>query len=421
MSDHDTFIVIVGIVIIGSIIYSLWLANYQKKQLSEQLEKYEKLWQLKDRECAIYQDIIAQWEQRLVKKTQKISPKWIKQWDEEVKEWERSILEIKKIGYISESYESKKQQHPMVQDICAQGYVDIFFLYEKALEVEFTAEHIERINELMMRPIFKETYPKVVRFMRQNGVTLRKFVDPLTKKKRYKPTMLLFHWWLYMIDDMITAEYEQQQKDKASGLYRDLASLEIYFEDIPKYTEYETLKKLGGFGSMPGDSSVLCICKRELLSLLYDVSSDYKAARETFIYYKMLIDTVKEGYIAFDKSCCYSTVERAMEVCKERDKEEKKDLVLDEKIPTFEEAYKLGVKEWMKSSNEKCDNRLIFWEKLTTQTKLQVIFGDEKVKVLEEAIDKNKEQFENEIQAAVLANNYLKCNKSYAYLIHTLE
>ncbi|WP_375679907.1 hypothetical protein [Bartonella sp. AP7XZML] len=183
MSDHDTFIVIVGIVIIGSIIYSLWLANYQKKQLSEQLEQYEKLWQLKDRECAIYQDIIAQWEQRLVKKTQKISPKWIKQWDEEVKEWERSILEIKKIGYISESYESKKQQHPMVQDICAQGYVDIFFLYKKALEVEFTAEHIERINELMMRPIFKETYPKVVRFMRQNGVTLRKFVDPLTKKK----------------------------------------------------------------------------------------------------------------------------------------------------------------------------------------------------------------------------------------------
>ncbi|WP_375679908.1 hypothetical protein [Bartonella sp. AP7XZML] len=127
-----------------------------------------------------------------------------------------------------------------------------------------------------------------------------------------------------MIDDMITAEYEQQQKDKASGLYRDLASLEIYFEDIPKYTEYETLKKLGGFGSMPGDSSVLCICKRELLSLLYDVSSDYKAARETFIYYKMLIDTVKEGYIAFDKSCCYSTVERAMEVCKEREIKKRK-------------------------------------------------------------------------------------------------
>ncbi|WP_375706847.1 hypothetical protein [Bartonella sp. AA126HLJHH] len=248
MSDHDTFIVIVGIVIIGSIIYSLWLANYQKKQLNEQLEQFEKLLQLKDRECAIYQDIIAQWEQRLVKKTQKISPKWIKQWDEEVKEWERSILEIKKIGYISESYESKKQQHPMVQDICAQGYVDIFFLYEKALEVEFTDEHIKKINELMMRPIFKETYPKVVRFKRQNGVTLRKFVDPLTKKKRYKPTMLLFHWWLYMIDDMITAEYEQQQKDKASGLYRDLASLEIYFEDIPKYTEYETLKNWEDLG-----------------------------------------------------------------------------------------------------------------------------------------------------------------------------
>ncbi|GAA4657435.1 hypothetical protein [Bartonella pachyuromydis] len=129
-----------------------------------------------------------------------------------------------------------------------------------------------------------------------------------------------------MIDDMITAEYEQQQKDKASGHYKELASMEIYFEDIPKYTEYETLEKiLRGFGSLP--CSGLCICKKVLLSLLYDISSDYKAARETFIYYKMLIDTVKEGYIAFDEDCCYSTVEWAMQVCRKRDKEEKKALV----------------------------------------------------------------------------------------------
>ncbi|SSZ39533.1 hypothetical protein [Bartonella grahamii] len=71
----EAVIVIGGIFIAGSIIYSLWLANYQKKQLSEQLEQFEKLLQLKDRECAIYQNIIAQWEQKLVKKTQKISPK----------------------------------------------------------------------------------------------------------------------------------------------------------------------------------------------------------------------------------------------------------------------------------------------------------------------------------------------------------
>ncbi|WP_273783375.1 hypothetical protein [Bartonella sp. AU15XJBT] len=226
-----------------------------------------------------------------------------------------------------------------------------------------------------------------------------------------------------MVDDMLKAEYEQQLQDKASGLYRDLASMEIWFEDIPKYTEYETLKKiLQGFGTMPGDCDVLCVCKRELLSLLYDISSDYKAARETFIYYKMLIDTVKEGYMAFDKDCRYSTVEKAMKACRKRDKEEKKDLVvLNEKIPTFEEAYKLGIKEWMKSSNEKCDNRLIFWEQLTRQTKLKAIFGEERVKKLEEAIEKDQKQFENEIQEAILENKNVHFHKSHAYLIQYLE
>ncbi|WP_273718751.1 MULTISPECIES: hypothetical protein [Bartonella] len=226
-----------------------------------------------------------------------------------------------------------------------------------------------------------------------------------------------------MVDDMLKAEYEQQLQDKASGLYRDLASMEIWFEDIPKYTEYETLKKiLQGFGTMPGDCDVLCVCKRELLSLLYDISSDYKAARETFIYYKMLIDTVKEGYMAFDKDCRYSTVEKAMKACRKRDKEEKKDLVvLNEKIPTFEEAYKLGIKEWMKSSNEKCDNRLIFWEQLTRQTKLKAIFGEERVKKLEEAIEKDQKQFVNEIQEAILENKNVHFHKSHAYLIQYLE
>lgn len=495
MSDHDTVIVIVGIIIAGSIIYGLWkaiekgwntgfadtilfiiilgvlwfcefsmktllivamiayfvenlilaFANHRNKQLSEQLEQYEKLLQLKYRECTIYQNIIAQWEQRLFQKTRKISKEWIKQWDEGVRQWERSILEIKNPGYFSEI--SDKQYPVVVADICAHGYADTFFLYEDALRVEFTAEQIERINEVMRRPIFKQTYRKVVRLMRQNGIKLRKFVNPLTKKKQYKPTMLLFHWWLYMIDDMIRAKYEQQQKDKALQRGEELKA-EIGFEDMsedtkeyisediavsmfeyidiekdkPKYTEYEMLETIERCGCfLSHNYRLLCICKKGLLSFLYDISSDYKAARETFIYYKMLIDTVKEGYIAFDEGCCYSTVEEAMKVCRKRDKEEKKDLSISEEMPTFEEAYKLGVKEWMKVSNEKCDNRLIFWKELVTQTKLEIIFGDEKVQALREAIDKEQERFENEIQSAILANKYLNDNKSYAYLAGILE
>ncbi|WP_273754983.1 hypothetical protein [Bartonella sp. MM73XJBT.G] len=472
MSDHDTVIVIVGIIIAGIIIYGLWkaiekgwnagfgdtilfiiilgalwyfefsmktllivaiiayfienlilaLANYQKKQLSEQIEQYEKLLQLKDRECAIYQNILAQGEQRLFQKTRKISQEWIKQWDEGVRQWERSILEIKSPGDFSQISE---QQHPVVvKDICAQGYADTFFLYEDALRVEFTTEQIERINELMRRPIFKQTYRKVVRLMRQNGIKLRKFVNPLTKKKQYKPTMLLFHWWLYMIDDMITAEYEQQQKDKASGLYEELASMEIYFEDIPKYTEYETLEKIQrGFGSLPGCE--LCICKRELLSLLYDISNAYKAARKTFIYYKQLIDTVKEGYISFDEDCRSSTVRYDIDVYRERDKEKKKGLCIAKETPTFEEAYKLGVREWTKGASKKCDNQWIFWKMLVkignSKEKLKVIFGDEKVEALEKELKNEEKQFMREMQEAILENKNVRFYKSHAYLIQYLE
>ncbi|WP_144751372.1 hypothetical protein [Bartonella saheliensis] len=445
----EAVIVIGGIFIAGSILYSLWLANHQKKQLSEQLKQCDELLQLKYRECAIYKDIIAQENKRLFRKTQRIPKEWIKQWDEGVKQWERSILEIKNPGHFSEI---REKQHPVVvKDICAHGYADTFLLYEDALRVKFTAEQIERINKLMMRPIFKQTYPKVVRLMRQNGIKLRKFVDPLTKKKRYKPTMLLFHWWLYMIDDMITAEYEQQQKEKVLQRGEKLKA-EIGFEnmsediegymseyikvsmfeyidierDKPKYTEYEMLESIIRCGYfLSHNYRLLCICKQGLLSFLYDISSDYKAARETFIYYKMLIDTVKEGYIAFDKDCCSFIVKEAMKVCRKRDQEEKKDLSISEKTPTFEEAYKLGVREWMKVSNEKCDNRLIFWENLITiensKEKLKIIFGDKKAQALQEAIDKEKERFENEIQSAVLANKYLNDNKSYAYLAGILE
>ncbi|CAK02402.1 hypothetical protein [Bartonella tribocorum] len=424
MGDYDTFIVIVGIIIAGIIIYNLWLANHQKKQLSEQLEQCEQFLQLKDRECAIYRNIIAQWEQRLFQKTRKIPQEWIKQWDEEVRYWERSILEIKSPGDFSES---KGQWPLMIKDICMQGYGEAWFLYGEALTKELTAEHTERINELMMCPIFKKIYRKVVRLMRQNGIKLREFVDPFTRKKRYKPTTLLLHWCLYVVDDMLKAEYEQQQKDKASGCYEELASMEIYYKDLPKYTEYETLEEIlpCWYYNMPGDSELLCIYKRELLSLLYDISSDYKKARETFIYYKQLIDTVKEGYMAFDENCRYSTVRYEIDTCKERDKEKKKGLRIAKETPTFEKAYKLGAREWMKVSNKKCDNQWIFWKMLVeignSQEKLKIIFGDEKVKKLEEVIKEDQQQVASKMQAAVFENKDFCYYKSRGHYIDYLK
>ncbi|WP_019222805.1 hypothetical protein [Bartonella rattaustraliani] len=474
MSNHDISIVIAGIIIIGRIIYGLWKiiekdykpgfkdtilfiiilgvfwfcefsantllivaiiaffmesltltwANYQNKQLSEQLKQVAQLLQLKDRECAIYQNIIAEREQRLVEKTQKISPKWIKQWDEEVKNWERDLLEIKNPEDWLSS-ESSGQWPLMVRDICRQGS-GAWFLYETALKKELTDEHIKKINVFIIT--FKETYLKAVRLMKKNGITLQKFVDPLTRKKRYKHTMLSLHWCLYMVDNMITAEYEQQQKDKASGHYEELASQEIYFKDIPKYTEHETLEEvlsyLGPY-SMPHEARLLCICKERLLLLLYDISSDYKAARETFIYYKQLIDTVKEGYMAFDQDYRYLMVRSDINACRKKDNEKKKGGHIDEETPTFEKAYKLGVIEWMKWSSKKCNNQLIFWEELfeigNSKEKLKIIFGDEKVNALEEAIQKDREQFANKFQEAILENKNVHYYESRAYLIQYLE
>ncbi|WP_246054692.1 hypothetical protein [Bartonella massiliensis] len=57
-----------------------------------------------------------------------------------------------------------------------------------------------------------------------------------------------------MVDDMIKAEDEQQQKDKALGRYKNIVSPEIHFEGLPKYTEYEMLSKvLEGFGCRPSE------------------------------------------------------------------------------------------------------------------------------------------------------------------------
>ncbi|WP_234924822.1 hypothetical protein [Bartonella vinsonii] len=387
--------------------------------LADANEQFER----KKREGKIYKKILTKLEESLFEETRKIPREWINKWDQEIKQWEDNVLKIK---CSREFVSASEQRHPMIKDICAQGYADTFFLYERVLKAELTAEHIERFNELMRRPIFKKTYRKVVRLMKRNGIIVEKFIDPFTKKKRHKPTMLLLHWWLYMVDDMIMALYEQQQKDKASGRYKELAAMEIYWSDISKNTEYdEILKILKFWYHLLPDYEALLYCKIGLLELLYDVSSDYKRARGIFIYYKRLIETVKEGYVFFNKGCTISTVVTAINECKKRDKEKKEGLRIAKETPTFEEAYKLGVKEWMKGANKICDNRLFFWEMLMridlSREDLKLIFGDEKVEALEKAIKKEQEQFKTEMQEAILGNQEFHYNKSYAHLIEYLQ
>ncbi|WP_375659690.1 MULTISPECIES: hypothetical protein [unclassified Bartonella] len=388
----------------------LALAIYQNKHLTKQLEQ-------KEQECAGYQDIIAQGEQRLVKKTQKISQEWLKQWDEGVRLWERDVLGIKNPR---EDMKFSGDRLPFVKDICVRGEHEVRLLYKQALEKKLTYEHYKKICSLLDTSYFRKFFVKAVRLMRKNGITLQKFVDPLTNKKRSQPTMLLLHWWLYVLDDMITAECKQHQKENNStGEDKKKKFTDTLWDNISISTEHEEIEEMLKLSeSWSGECILLLYCKKKVLLLLCDFSSDYKAARETFIYYKKLIKTVKKGYVAFDNGCHSVTVRDVINTCKENDTNRAKNLSIAEGNPTFEEAYKLGAREWIKAANETCDNRLIFWEKFVEEKKLKeklkIIFGNEKIKALKEAVEKDKEQLASEMQKAILENkdfHYYKCRR----------
>ncbi|WP_375628675.1 hypothetical protein [Bartonella sp. CM88QHHN] len=382
---------------------------YKCLQLTDQLEQ-------KAQECAGYQDIIAQGEQRLLAKTQKVSQEWLKQWDEGVRLWERDVLGIKNPR---EDMKFSGDRLPLVKDICVRGDHKVRLLYKQALGKKLTYEHYKKICSLLDTSYFRKFFVKAVRLMSKNGITLQKFVDPLTNKKRSQPTMLLLHWWLYVLDDMITAECKQHQKENFTGEDEKKKFTDTLWDNISISIEHKEIEKMLKLSeSWSGECTLLLYCKKNVLLLLCDISSDYKAARETFIYYKKLIKTVKKGYVAFDNGCHSVTVRDAINTCKENDTNRAKNLSIVEGNPTFEEAYKLGVREWIKAANEKCDNRLIFWEKLVEEKKLKeklkIIFGNEKIKALKEAVEKDKEQLASEMQKAILENkdfHYYKCRR----------
>ncbi|MET3560553.1 hypothetical protein ABID39_001255 [Bartonella japonica] len=207
---------------------------------------------------------------------------------------------------------------------------------------------------------------------------------------------------------------------------KKLASMEIYCSDISRNTEYEEIKKILEFPyHMVIDYEPLLICKKILLSLLYDISDTYKIARETFIHYKRLLETVTEGYIALNENFFTQDMEWKLNQYKEKDKEliNKKDsynLQNSEDIPTFEKAHKIGAIENIKSSSKKCHNKLIYWDSLIGTGKLQVIFGYKKMKALENAINEEYKQLNIEMQETVFENKGFNYNKSYAHLIQYL-
>lgn len=230
--------------------------------------------------------------------------------------------------------------------------------------------------------------------------------------------MLLLHWYLYVLDDMITAKCKQQEKNNANNI----VSLEIFEEGIYPYTEDQEIMRMLQQTNIGSESERLLTCKRQLLSLLCGISNKYKVARETFFHYKKLIEAVKDGYTAFDEGCDNSTVGSQINICRNRDKENS---FIAEGTLTFEEAYKLGARERMRSSNKICDTRWIFWEKLLkgelSSRKLNIIFGEEGVQALKKAVEDKQTWFNLGIQTAIRENKAFHYDEAGICLIDTLR
>lgn len=389
---------------------------YHNKQLTKQLKQ-------KDREYQIYKKIVEEGEQRLFEKTQEISKEWIEQWDEGVRQWERNVLGIKNPRA---GIKVSGNRPSLVKAICVHGERELCLLYEKALKEDLTEKHYEKICGRLSETFFEEYYVKAVQLMEENGISLQKFVNPVTNKKQYEPTKLSLHWSLYVLDDMITAEYEQYKEKSSKKKTEKQKNIDTLWDNISIIPEHEEIEKmLEPSNALPGNCNLLLCYKRGILSLLYDISSDYKTARETFIYYKKLIKTVKQGYFAFDKSCDFNTVKEAINTCRENDKKRVKDFSSDEGLRIFEKAYASGAREWMRLSNEKCDDRLIFWEKLVgirnSQKKLKIIFGEKQLKKLEEAVENDREQVKREMQEAIVENKDFCYYRSRARFIGCLQ
>ncbi|WP_254474990.1 hypothetical protein [Bartonella sp. B1098] len=407
---------VVGIMLVAKI--------YRNKQLTEQLKQKEQEFGQKNRECQIYQKIIEEGEQRLLETTQEISKEWIEQWDEGVRQWERNVLGIKNPRA---GIKVSGNRPSLVKGICAQGEKELHLLYEKALKEDFTEKNYEKICGRLSETFFEEYYVKAVQLMEENGISLQKFVNPVTNKKQYEPTKLSLHWFLYVLDDMITAEYEQYKEKSSKKKTENQKNIDTLWDNISILTtENEEISEMLKHSDFLSNQCNLLLCyKREILSLLCDISSDYKTARETFIYYKKLIKTVKQGYLAFDKSCDFNTVKNAINICRENDKKRGNDLFIVEELRIFEKAYASGAKEWMRLSNEECDDRLIFWEKLVgirnSQKKLKIIFGEEQLKKLEEAVENDREQVKREMREAIFENKDFCYYRSRARFIGCLQ
>ncbi|WP_375617858.1 MULTISPECIES: hypothetical protein [unclassified Bartonella] len=181
--SKEAFLIVAMVIVLCGVAVMLAFVNYRNKQLTEQFEQ-------KVRGCEIYEKIIAEGEQRLFEKTQKISKEWVEQWDEGVRQWERDILEIKNSRAGMKAHGNRPS---LVKNICAQGERELSLLYKEALETELTDEQIEKIYNLLNKTLFEQYYVKAGKFMEENGISLKGFVNTHTNKEYYKPTMLLLH------------------------------------------------------------------------------------------------------------------------------------------------------------------------------------------------------------------------------------
>ncbi|WP_246257299.1 hypothetical protein [Bartonella gabonensis] len=120
-------------------------------------------------------------------------------------------------------------------------------LYKEALEEELTEEHYEKINNSVKYCIdishFKENYQKTLQLIEENGIIIEEAVKPYTQEIKYKPTMLFFHWYLYVVDNMIANWNRKQSEEFSSEKNEKQESTDSYKGNISTIIECEEIQK----------------------------------------------------------------------------------------------------------------------------------------------------------------------------------
>ncbi|WP_375693336.1 hypothetical protein [Bartonella sp. AP23HLJMH] len=214
-------------------------------------------------------------------------------------------------------------------------------LYDTALSTALKPEHQKKVQQLMEHSHFKKAYEEATQ-----DVNNRKITDAAYVQKYPDSIMDILHRTKVKISNQI-------QRDNLNGIdTADLVSLEKY-----------------------------------IIKLLEDISGDYKTAREVFASYKDLSKAIKEGYDSLSSSVSINEALNKSNLYQSKGKVSS----VGDRAPSFEDAYKLGIRSKIDDEMFNSSDKLEYYKNLFNTDsyveKLKSPFGEDAVKRLKDAFE----------------------------------